>query len=91
MSQTATLLPGDEETFDMRAMLRKSELAYKLKSLALIAPLFLFVLVCFAFPSGTMLSRSVDTPEVNTAMPATTAALSTWPGHALADERSYVA
>jgi putative spermidine/putrescine transport system permease protein len=91
MSQTAVLQPRDEDTVDLRAKLRKSQRAYKLKSLALIAPLFLFVLVCFAFPIGTMLSRSVDNPEVNTAMPATTAALSTWHADDLPDEGTYAA
>nr|WP_314582286.1 ABC transporter permease [uncultured Pseudomonas sp.] len=91
MSQTAVLQQRDEDTVDLRAKLRKSQRAYKLKSLALIAPLFLFVLVCFAFPIGTMLSRSVDNPEVNTAMPATTAALSTWHADDLPDEGTYAA
>jgi putative spermidine/putrescine transport system permease protein len=91
MSQTAALLPVQEQTFDLRAKLRKSERAYKLKSLALIAPLFLFVLVCFAFPIGTMLSRSVANPEVNTAMPETTAALAAWEGDALPAESTYAA
>ena len=91
MSQTAVLLQRDEDTVDLRAKLKKSQRAYKLKSLALIAPLFLFVLVCFAFPIGTMLSRSVDNPEVNTAMPATTAALSDWKGEDLPGESTYAA
>lgn len=86
MSQT---LQYTDETIDLRAKLRKSQRAYKIKSLALIAPLFLFVLVCFAFPIGTMLSRSVDNPEVNTAMPATTIALSTWDGESLPSEATY--
>jgi putative spermidine/putrescine transport system permease protein len=91
MNQTAALLPRDEDTVDLRARLKKSQRAYKLKSFALIAPLFLFVVVCFAFPIGTMLSRSVDNTEVNTSMPATTAALSTWTGDDLPDEGAYAA
>ncbi|MFJ3485387.1 ABC transporter permease [Pseudomonas sp. NPDC090202] len=91
MSQTAIVLQHDEDTVDLRAKLKKSQRAYKMKSLALIAPLFLFVLVCFAFPIGTMLSRSVDNPEVNTALPATTAALRGWQGDALPGENTYAA
>lgn len=86
MSQTAAVLQNKDDTIDLRAKLKKSQRAYKMKSLALIAPLFLFVLVCFAFPIGTMLSRSVDNPEVNTAMPATTSALSSWDEQALPGE-----
>ncbi|NBB10138.1 ABC transporter permease [Pseudomonas sp. SLFW] len=91
MSQTAVLLHRDEDPVDLRAKLRRSQRTYKLKSLALIAPLFLFVLVCFAFPIGTLLSRSVDNPEVNTAMPATTTALSGWEGTELPGESTYAA
>ena len=93
MSQSAVITPGkaQAQTLDLRAKLRKSERAYKLKSLMLIAPLFLFVLVCFAFPIGTLLTRSVDNPDVNTALPATTEALATWKGKTLPGELAYAA
>ncbi|WP_397452091.1 ABC transporter permease [Pseudomonas sp. NA-150] len=91
MSQIASIVQTYDDTTDLRAKLRKSERAYKMKSLALIAPLFLFILVCFAFPIGTMLSRSVDNPEVNTSLPATTVALSSWDGQALPNEAAYAA
>lgn len=93
MSQSAVINAGkaQEQTLDLRAKLRKSERAYKLKSLMLIAPLFLFVLVCFAFPIGTLLTRSVDNPDVHTALPATTSALATWKGKTLPSELAYAA
>ena len=93
MSQSAVITPGktQEQTLDLRAKLRKSERAFKFKSLMLIAPLFLFVLVCFAFPIGTLLSRSVDNPDVHTALPATTEALATWKGKTLPGELAYAA
>lgn len=91
MSQTAAVLTNTEESMDLRAKLKKSQRAYKMKSLALIAPLFLFILVCFAFPIGSMLSRSVDNPEVHTSLPMTTAALSSWDGNELPGEATFAA
>lgn len=70
----------------LKAGLRRAERLYKAKSLALIAPLFLFVLTCFAFPIGTMLSRSVDNPEVHTALPQTSTLLASWKGTELPPE-----
>ncbi|NVL26123.1 ABC transporter permease [Pseudomonas syringae pv. actinidiae] len=91
MSQTAAVLTNAEESMDLRAKLKKSQRAYKMKSLALIAPLFLFILVCFVFPIGSMLSRSVDNPEVHTSLPMTTTALSSWDGNELPGEATFAA
>ena len=91
MSQSAALVHPKTQAIDLRAKLKKSQRSYKLKSLLLIAPLFVFVLVCFAFPIGTMLTRSVDNPDVHTAMPATTQALAAWNGKSLPGESTYAA
>ena len=93
MSQSAVNQSGQtqEQTPTLRAKLRKSERSYKFKSLLLIAPLFLFVLVCFAFPIGTLLSRSVDNPDVNTALPTTVEALALWKGKSLPNEHTFEA
>lgn len=93
MSRSATVASGQphEQTSDLRAKLIKSERSYKFKSLLLIAPLFVFVIVCFAFPIGTLLTRSVDNPDANTALPATVEALSTWKGKTLPNEQAFAA
>jgi putative spermidine/putrescine transport system permease protein len=92
MTQSAVISnPVSVEPINLRTKLRKAERSYKLKSIALIAPLFLFVLLCFAFPVGTMLTRSVDNPEVNSGMPATTKVLSGWDGSALPQEPAFAA
>ena len=93
MSQSAASHSGQtqEQTPTLRAKLRKSERSYTFKSLLLIAPLFLFVLVCFAFPIGTLLSRSVDNPDVNTALPTTVEALALWKGKSLPNEHTFEA
>lgn len=92
MTQSAAVCaPVSVEPIDLRAKLRRAERSYTLKSIALIAPLFLFVFVCFAFPVGTLLSRSVDNPEVHAGMPATVKALDDWDGSSLPQESVFAA
>lgn len=50
----------------------------KLRALALIAPLLLFVLITFIFPIGDMLYRSVENSIVEETIPGTLVALSDW-------------
>jgi len=50
----------------------------KLRALALIAPLLLFVVITFVIPIATMLFRSVENEIVSTTMPQATAALQSW-------------
>jgi putative spermidine/putrescine transport system permease protein len=52
----------------------------KLRALALIAPLLLFVLLTFVIPIVSMLIRSVDNEIVETTLPGTVPALATWDG-----------
>jgi len=65
----------------------------KLRALALIAPLLIFVLVSFIIPIGSMLSRSVQNDIVADTLPLTVAELGTWDGKsgALPDEALYAA
>lgn len=88
------VLPKSAESngrHSLKAGLRRAERLYKAKSLALIAPLFLFVLTCFALPIGIMLSRSVDNPEVQTALPQTSILLNQWQDTGLPSEPVYAA
>lgn len=50
----------------------------KLRALALIAPLLLFVMVTFVLPIADMLFRSVENQIVSDTLPLTTEALSDW-------------
>ncbi|WP_455813453.1 ABC transporter permease [Pseudomonas graminis] len=59
------------------------------RSLLLIAPLLIFVVVCFLFPILSILSKSVENPEFHENMPETSAALAAWSGSALPDEALY--
>lgn len=59
------------------------------RSLLLIAPLLIFVVVCFLFPIVSILSKSVENPEFHDNLPQTSAALAGWSGKALPDEALY--
>ncbi len=59
------------------------------RSLLLIAPLLIFVVVCFLFPIASILSKSVENPEFHTILPQTSSALSQWSGKQLPDEALY--
>ena len=50
----------------------------KIRALALVAPLLLFVLLTFVIPIVSMLVRSVENQIVSDTLPGTVAALSTW-------------
>jgi putative spermidine/putrescine transport system permease protein len=63
--------------------LRRAERVQKLRALALIAPLLLFLLLTFVFPIGGMLLRSVEDPELPSVLPRTAAALRGWDGKGL--------
>ncbi|OED48550.1 ABC transporter permease [Leisingera sp. S232] len=65
----------------------------KLRALALIAPLLIFVLVSFIIPIGTMLSRSVANDLVADTLPLTVVALESWDAESgeLPDEPVYAA
>ncbi|MEL6452659.1 MAG: ABC transporter permease [Pseudomonadota bacterium] len=54
----------------------------KLRALALIAPLLLFVLITFIVPIGSMLFRSVENEIVSNTLPYTVEALATWDANA---------
>jgi len=60
-----------------------------LRSYALIAPLFLFLLATFLLPVGMILWRSISDPELRTALPATAIELSAWNGQGLPPATAY--
>ncbi|WP_211222788.1 ABC transporter permease [Paludibacterium yongneupense] len=70
----------------MKAQLRRIERVSQLKSLALILPLLLFLIVTFMLPIAAMLRQSVSNPEVVRVMPATLQALKHWNGKTMPDE-----
>jgi putative spermidine/putrescine transport system permease protein len=62
----------------LKKSLARSLRKEKLRALALIAPLLIFVLVTFVLPIGTMLTRSIDNSIVEEILPRTVLALEDW-------------
>jgi len=62
----------------LKAKLAKAERRNKIRAFGLIAPLFLFIVVFFFLPIGTMLYRSVDNPVIANVFPETVKALEDW-------------
>lgn len=71
----------------LAASLRRAERAQKLRAFGLVAPLLLFLVLNFVLPLGGMLLRSVEDPELATALPRAAAALREWDGSGLPSDR----
>ena len=95
MSQTEMLTTpvteGSAERPTLRQRLRKVEAAYTRRSLLLIAPLLLFVIVSFLFPIASILGKSVTNPELSATLPETVAQLAHWDGKTVPDEATFTA
>ena len=63
----------------------------KLRALALIAPLFFFIVISFLVPIGSMLVNAFYDPDVRDNLPLTVAAIATWDGKELPGEEAFAA
>ncbi len=91
---TLTVDSGVMRTADgtpLKVKLRQAERVRKLKAVALVLPLFLFILISFVAPIALMMFYSVDNPELVQTLPRTAAALEKWDGTALPDEAVFEA
>lgn len=61
------------------------------RALALILPVFLFIIVSFAIPVTLLLSRAVIDPSIVSNLPRTVTALADWDGKDLPPETAYAA
>ncbi|TCP44014.1 ABC transporter permease [Rhodovulum marinum] len=75
-SQTGPVLSADGKP--LKRSLQRALRAQKLRALALIAPLLIFILVTFIAPIADMLFRSVENQIVSDTLPRTTRALQDW-------------
>ncbi|MBW1697160.1 MAG: ABC transporter permease [Deltaproteobacteria bacterium] len=75
----------------LKVMLRRAERRRVITALALITPLFLFLLLTFVGPILSLLYRSVDNPEILQVLPRTSEAIRAWDGKQLPDETVYAA
>lgn len=86
-AQNAPILTVDG--VPLKTQLHRAERLNRFKSLALIAPLAIFLVLVFVMPLVAMLKKSVDNPEVHDALPKTSAAISAWDGKGLPAENVY--
>jgi putative spermidine/putrescine transport system permease protein len=75
----------------LKQSLNRALRAQKLRALALIAPLLLFLLVTFVAPILDMLFRSVENQIVSETLPRTVVALDDWDARDLPPEGTYAA
>ena len=75
----------------LKARLRRVERARMLKAVALVLPLFAFIMVSFVIPIGVMLFQSVYDPDISRLMPRTSAEIKRWDGRELPDEATFAA
>jgi putative spermidine/putrescine transport system permease protein len=71
--------------------LARAERARKLKAIALIAPLFVFLLLSFIGPIGALLSKSFIDTDLAALFPRVTAAIPRWDGNDVPDEATFAA
>ncbi len=87
--QTGPMLAADGRP--LKASLNRALRAQKLRALALIAPLLLFVTITFVAPIFDMLFRSVENQIVSETLPRTVMALEEWDAEGLPSEDTYAA
>jgi putative spermidine/putrescine transport system permease protein len=87
--QTGPMLAADGRP--LKVSLNRALRAQKLRALALIAPLLLFILVTFVAPILDMLFRSVENQIVSETLPRTVVALQDWDREDLPPESTYAA
>lgn len=82
---------GEHAGRSLEAKLRAAQRRRKLKAVALVAPLFLFIVVVFVLPILSILYFSVDDPKLPLILPRTAEVVAQWDGGALPDEAAYEA
>ncbi len=75
----------------LKVSLRRAELRGKLRAIALVAPLLLFVLFSFIAPIGVMLYKAVENPEIHENLPRVTQAIKGWNGQGVPTEPVFAA
>ncbi|WOD16973.1 ABC transporter permease [Paraburkholderia kirstenboschensis] len=78
MSALTTQRHHDWQRRELKRSLRNVNLRKHAGALALVAPLAVFIFLVFVMPVASMISRSVQSPEVVDALPSTTDVLRNW-------------
>ncbi|TCF97030.1 polyamine ABC transporter substrate-binding protein [Paraburkholderia strydomiana] len=77
------------DTRKLKRSLRVVQFRKEIVAFALVAPLAIFILLVFVMPVASMISRSVQNPEVVDALPKTTSALRHWDGKSPVPDDAY--
>jgi len=80
-----------DATVQLKDEMHQAETRKRVKALALVAPLAIFLLLIFVTPIAMLLTRAVENPEIVTALPQTSRALHDWDRRQLPDDAAYVA
>lgn len=75
----------------LQRQLHASRRIYTRRSVLLVLPLLALLVVGFLTPIGSLLTKSVENPEVAAALPKTLALLASWDGQALPGESTFEA
>jgi len=73
----------------LKQQLRQAQRSRKLKAIALVAPLMLFLFLVFVLPIASLLYKAVDNPELQITMPQAVQVIAQWDGQALPDEKIF--
>jgi len=76
--EASVATPLDGSSAELKRRLARVEARSKMKALALVAPLLLFIVITFIWPIGLMLLRSFDNSIVPEMLPRTVAAIEQW-------------
>ncbi|MFK3796966.1 ABC transporter permease [Pseudomonas sp. NPDC088444] len=76
---------------DLAWRLQAARRAYTRRSIMLLLPLLIVLIVGFLAPIGGLLTRSIDNPEVATALPKTLQLLEQWDGQSVPGEPVFAA
>jgi putative spermidine/putrescine transport system permease protein len=75
----------------LKQKLRQAERRQVIRALALVAPLFLFIVISFLVPIGVMLYKAVYDPDIAHSLPQTAEMLKNWDGKELPSEAVFTA
>lgn len=92
VSTIATDIVRTADGVPLKQKLQRVERTRKLQAVGLVLPLFLFILVTFLVPIGSMLRNAVDDPEdISRVLSTTMTALQGWDGQGVPDEPVFAA
>jgi len=79
--------PNAADTRSVAAAIRRSQARERLRSFAIATPLLALLLLSFGIPIAILLSRAVYDPTIGNALPLTSAAMQSWSGNGIPDDK----